>query len=144
MLTMQSQDAKERIVHEAARLLRPGGKYGIHEVALAPETMPVEVAEQICRELTGAIRHNVLPLTTGAWRALLNADGFRVVGEHTAPMHLLEPRRLIADEGTLGAIRFAWNMARDRESRRRVLQMRRVFKKYREHLSAVALIAVRQ
>lgn len=143
MLTMQSTKIKERIVTEAARLLVPGGRYGIHEIALSPDTLPAELSEQISHELSTSIHHAVRPITVDAWRRLLHAHSFHVTAMHTAPMHLLEPRRLLADEGTLGAIRFAWNMARDRESRRRVMQMRHVFKKYREHLSAVVLVAVR-
>ena len=55
-------------------------------------------------------------------------------------MHLLEPRRLIADEGVTGAMRCAWNLARDKDSRHRVKQMRSVFRKYREYLLATAII----
>lgn len=143
MLTMQSATAKDRIVAGAARLLSPTGRYGIHEVALTPDTLPAETSEEICRELSGAIHHAVRPLTVPGWRSLLESHGFRVSTVHTAAMHLLEPRRLLADEGTMGALKFAWNMARDQESRRRVLQMRGVFRKYRDHLSAVVMVAAK-
>ena len=55
-------------------------------------------------------------------------------------MHLLEPRRMIQDEGLLGTLRFGFNLLCDREARRRVLAMRRVFSKYRDHLAAIMLI----
>jgi hypothetical protein len=55
-------------------------------------------------------------------------------------MHLLEPRRIIQDEGVFGAMRFAFNLLCNRDARRRVLAMRRVFSKYRNHLAAVMLI----
>jgi hypothetical protein len=143
MLTMQTAAAKRRIVAEAARLVAPGGRYGIHEVALSPESLPAEMIEQISGELTGAIHHAVRPLTVGGWRSLLELHGFRLTAAHTAPLHLLEPRRLVADEGAIGAMRFAWNVARDHESRQRVLQMRQVFRKYSEHLTAVVMVATR-
>lgn len=144
MLTMQTDSAKRRIIEEAARLLVKGGRYGIHEMALAPDTLPPEVARLIGKELTDAIHHSVVPLTVADWRELLESCGFRVVAEHRAPMHLLEPRRLFADEGAAGALRFAFNMARDRESRKRVLAMRDVFREHAEELKAVSLVAVRQ
>ena len=55
-------------------------------------------------------------------------------------MHLLEPWRIMQDEGVFGALRFAINLLCNREARRRVLAMRRVFSKYRDHLAAVMLI----
>lgn len=142
MLTMQPPQAKSRIVSEAARLLAPGGRYGIHEVALAPDTLPEAVAAEIRRDLSGAIHHTVLPATLAEWKSLLEAHGLHVVAEQTSPMHLLEPRRLLADEGVRGAMKFAWNLCRDAESRRRVLHMRQVFQKHRAHLMAVAMVGV--
>ena len=38
MLTMQGDAAKHAIVAEAARVLRPRGRYAIHELALTPDT----------------------------------------------------------------------------------------------------------
>jgi hypothetical protein len=60
-----------------------------------------------------------------------------------ASMSLLEPGRLIRDEGFAGALRFAWNLLNDSEARRRVFEMRSVFKRYRRELGAVALIAIK-
>jgi ubiquinone/menaquinone biosynthesis C-methylase UbiE len=42
MLTMQGDPAKHAIVAEASRVLRPGGRYAIHELALTPETISDE------------------------------------------------------------------------------------------------------
>ncbi len=56
-------------------------------------------------------------------------------------MTLLQPRRVIADEGLLGALRFAKSVALNREARKRVLTMRATFRKHRERLTAVAIIA---
>ncbi|MDP1910456.1 MAG: SAM-dependent methyltransferase, partial [Hyphomicrobium sp.] len=58
-----------------------------------------------------------------------------------APMNLLRPARLIADEGIWGALKFARNVVADRDARRRVLLMRGVFHKHRAHLSAISIIA---
>jgi len=89
MLTMQSDSQKARIVREALRLLRPGGRYGIHELAVALD----EVPEELNRDLARAIRVGARPLTPSGWRALLEAEGFRVECTRTAPMQLLAPGR---------------------------------------------------
>ena len=43
MLTMQGDPAKHAIVAEASRVLRPGGRYAIHELALTPDTISDEI-----------------------------------------------------------------------------------------------------
>jgi SAM-dependent methyltransferase len=141
MLSMQMASAKSRIVAEAARLLKPGGRYGIHELCLVPDDIEPSIGEAIGRELSSDIHVGVRPLTIGEWRDLLSNAGLTVVQEHRAAMHLLEPARIVRDEGLLRAIRFAWNVARKGEGRRRVLAMRRTFRKYRRHLAAVVLVA---
>ena len=59
-------------------------------------------------------------------------------------MSLLEPGRLVKDEEVMGALRFALNVLRDGEARRRVFEMRRIFRRNRKILGAVALVATRQ
>jgi hypothetical protein len=59
----------------------------------------------------------------------------------TAPMALLQPRRLLADEGLRVALRFAGNVLIHRDARKRVLTMRCTFRRHRHHLAAVATIA---
>ena len=140
MLSMQTPEQKSRIVREAHRLLKPGGRYGIHELCLIPDDLDENTKSAIQNELSAVIHHGTRPLTIAEWQGLLEAEGFSVQADAQAPMHLLEPRRMIQDEGMLGALRFAFNLLCNREARRRVLAMRRVFSKYRDHLAAVVLI----
>jgi SAM-dependent methyltransferase len=142
MLTMQTDETKRRIVREAARLLKPGGRYAIHEMCLR-DGVAGAAREDVERALSGVVHHGVRPLTVSEWRGLLGAEGFRVTAVETAPMALLEPARVVSDEGLFRALRFAFNVLRDREARRRVFEMRRVFRRRREQLAAVALCAVR-
>jgi hypothetical protein len=74
----------------------------------------------------------------------MKAEGFEIQSEVRAPMHLLEPRRLLSDEGLKGSLRFVWNVVRDREARGRVLMMRNVFRRYQANLAAVTLICVKR
>jgi SAM-dependent methyltransferase len=143
MLSMQLPAAKARIVAEAVRLLRPGGRYGIHELCLLPDDVPREIREAIASDLSDEIHVGVRPLTSMEWRQLLESAGLVVTSVETAPMHLLEPRRLVQDEGLFHAIRFIFNVVRHQAARRCVLTMRRVFRKYKQHLAAVAVVAVK-
>lgn len=141
MLTMQSDAAKHAIVAEASRVLRPGGRYGIHELALTPDTVSDAVKTDVRQSLARAIKVNARPLTVAEWTRLLTDHGLVVDHVASAPMALLEPRRLVADEGLLGAIRFAKNLLIHRDARRRVIQMRRTFRRHRQQLTAAAIVA---
>ncbi len=143
MLTMQPDAAKRRIVREAHRLLAPSGRYGIHELCLTPDDLDPSIAAEIRAALSGSIHVGARPLTVAEWRGLLTEAGFTVEAEATTPMHLLEPRRLIADEGLPRALRIAGRLARDRAARRRVREMRGIFRRYQAHLAAVSLVAAR-
>ncbi len=141
MLTMQAPVQKERIIQEAARLLKPGGRYGIHEMSLAPDKIDLTLRKQVCKDLAQAIRVNVAPLTALEWMQLLENNGFRVLSVHTAPMHLLHFGRLIQDEGWRGVAKMAGNLLKNRPAMRRVLQMRRQFVKHASQLQAISIVA---
>jgi SAM-dependent methyltransferase len=141
MLTMQGDAAKRAIVGEASRVLRPHGRYAIHELALTPDTVSEDVSTDIRQSLARAIKVNARPLTIAEWSRLLADHGLVVDHLATAPMALLQPRRVIADEGFIGALRFGKNVLINRDARKRVLTMRRTFRKHRERLTAVAIVA---
>lgn len=143
MLTMQPADTKRQIIHEAHRLLKKGGRYGIHEMCMLAEDVSDETREKTERDLTGVVHHGVRPLTVNEWRSLLESEGFTIQSVNNAPMSLLEPGRLIRDEGLAGAIRFFSNVMRDSEARRRVLEMRSTFRRNRKNLGAIAITAIR-
>jgi SAM-dependent methyltransferase len=141
MLTMQGDMAKRAIVAEAWRVLRPGGRYAIHELALTPDTVSDVVKTDVRQSLARAIKVNARPLTLAEWTQLLTYQGLVIDHVATAPMALLEPRRLVADEGFPGALRFAKNLLIHRDARKRVIQMRRTFRRHRERLTATAIVA---
>lgn len=141
MLSMQSPEHKALIVQEAYRTLRPQGRYAIHELAIVPDDVSANVKQDIESALSSAIHVGARPLTPSEWRHLLESAGFCVECIRLAPMNLLRPARLIADEGLWGALRFMRNVAADGAARRRVLRMRRTFHKHRAHLSAISIIA---
>lgn len=141
MLTMQGERGKRAIIAEAVRLLRPGGRYAIHELGLAPDDVDPEVATEIRQALARSIKVNARPLTVAEWTALLAEVGLRVESVETGRMALLEPRRNLSDEGLVGCARVLANLVRHPAARRRVLAMRTVFRRHRRSLIAVAIVA---
>ncbi|HEY9857354.1 MAG TPA: methyltransferase domain-containing protein [Stenomitos sp.] len=141
MLTMQPEVMKAKIVREAFRCLRSGGRYGIHELSLVPDDLSAEVKAEIGRDLSSTIKVGARPLTVAEWRSLLEAAGFQVESIATTSMSLLETWRVLQDEGLGGSLRIVWNTLRDRQARRRVLEMRSVFRRHATRMGAVAIVA---
>lgn len=144
MLSMQTAEHKRLIAAEAFRLLRSGGHYGIHELAVIPDDMPSDQQREIDRALSSVIHVGARPLSAREWKALLEGVGFRVVAIGYAPMHLLRPLRLVQDEGILGALRLLKNLMVDNAARHRVMAMRWAFERYRRNLSAIYVVAQKE
>jgi len=141
MLTMNTDRAKGQIIAEVVRILRPGGRYAIHELALMPDDIAEEIATEVRLSLARSIKVNARPLTIAEWRALLEEAGLVVETVETAPMSLLKVRRVIADEGILGTLKIGVNYLRDAEARKRVTGMWRTFQKHQKSIIAVAIVA---
>src|SRR5699024_5057067 len=113
-------------------------------LGLVPEDLSEDIQTEIRRGLARPIKVNARPLTLTQWTEVLDANGFKVIRVSPAPMALSQPRRIIAGEGLVGALRFVKNLLLNPDARKRVLQMRRTFNTYRDHLNAVAIVATRK
>lgn len=142
-VTLETDDGKRRILAEANRLLGSGGRLGLHELLLLPDDLPEEHKGEIQRQLSRSIRVRSRPLTRNEWRRLLETAGFQVGFEATAPMHLLNARRFVRDEGVAGTLRFLGNAARHPEALPRLGDMWATFRRQRRHLAAIALVATK-
>ncbi len=143
VLTIQSEQGKADIIAEGKRLLRPGGRYLLHELAVKDDEATDADRAAIRSALAHAMHVSARPKTILDWRDMLEAQGLRVEQVLTSPLALLEPRRVISDEGLVGALRFARNVFRDRATRRRVVAMARTLRAHKKVLHAVGLVAVR-
>jgi Methylase involved in ubiquinone/menaquinone biosynthesis len=141
MLTMHADHRKTEIIKEAYRILKPGGYYAIHELGLTPDAICKELKDKIQRELAMNIKVNARPLTQSEWVSILEKEGFRIRALEINPMHLLEPYRIVDDEGFLNAIKIGANILCNSKARVRILQMRRTFKKYQKHINAIVVMA---
>ena len=141
MLTMQGEKAKRAIISEAVRLLAPGGRYAIHELAVQPDDIDEELHTRIRQDLARAIHVNARPLTCEQWAELLEECGLVVETIQTAPMALLDFSRNVRDEGFAQTLRIIRNVLSDRELRARVLGMRKTFRTYQDSMCGVTIVA---
>ncbi|MBN9614328.1 MAG: class I SAM-dependent methyltransferase [Acidobacteriales bacterium] len=144
LLSMQTPQQKNRIVAEACRLLAAGGRYGIHELCLLPNDIPDSLRQEIQAAMSRDIHVGVQPLCRDEWIRLFRQNGLKVTWSGEAPMHLLEPRRLLQDEGLMGSLRIAFRVATRPELGSRFRSMRRLFAQYGEHLGAISLVGERE
>lgn len=140
MLSMQRPEQKNRIFAEARRLLAPYGRYGIHELCFLPDDISPSLRREIQAELSKEIHVGVQLLTRPEWIATFERNGMAVTWSSEEPMHLLEPWRVLGDEGLIGGTRIALNVLTKPVLRQRVLAMRRLFRKYEKHLGAIAMV----
>ncbi|MBS1572327.1 MAG: class I SAM-dependent methyltransferase [Bacteroidetes bacterium] len=141
MLTMQIDHRKAEIIQEAARILKKDGLYIIHELGLIPNDIDENFKKEILVNLSKAGKVNARPLTSVEWKELLENNGFEILKILQSPMKLLEPKRLIDDEGFLGVIRILINLIRKPKARTTVFQMKKIFGQYQENLVAIGIVA---
>ncbi|OAX54161.1 hypothetical protein A5N15_11285 [Rothia kristinae] len=139
VLSTLGDEEKAAVLAEAHRILRPGGVCGVHELALRPGQLSALEQEGIRRNLARELRLPARPLTvrTGGPRPVA---GLRPEQMKLVPMSMLQPRRMLADEGAAGVLRILGNMARRPRAARRAQRMHRVFWDHRRHLSGMALV----
>ncbi|MBI1669707.1 class I SAM-dependent methyltransferase [Capnocytophaga periodontitidis] len=141
MLTMQPLEHKKAIIAEAFRILKPGGYYAIHELGLQPDNVSDEVKNDVFKELSANIRVHARPMTSSEWKALFEEQGFKVVKEQHNAMLLLENKRVWQDEGIFRTLKFFFNLFTHPDLRKRVMNMKKTFRKHQKNLDAIALVA---
>ncbi len=141
MLTMQADHRKSEIMNEACRILKKGGLYAIHELSLIPDDISNSEKKTIQKRLAQLSKVNARPLTASEWTTLIERSGFRVRKVLYSPMKLLEMKRILRDEGFFHTLQIGFNVMRQAGIRQRVMEMRKVFKNYKDHLQGIAIIA---
>ncbi|MCO5249132.1 MAG: methyltransferase domain-containing protein [Chitinophagales bacterium] len=141
MLSMHANQRKMRIIKEAARILKPGGLYAIHELELNLAGESEEKQVKIQRDLALVSHVNARPQTIEEWSKLLEDEGFEVIDIQRRPLKVLDPSRIVADEGILQTLKIGYNVLTMPKARKRVLAMRKTFKAHDKNLNAVAILA---
>ena len=141
MLTMQADHRKSEIISEAFRILKKGGMYAIHELGLMPNEIDPKIKGDIQRRLAQVIKVNARPLTQDEWCTLLRNEGFKIKEMYASPMHLLEPKRMLNDEGLLRTLKIGFNILTHPKAKKKIMKMRAVFREHEKQMTAFGIIA---
>ncbi|MEB3179898.1 MAG: methyltransferase domain-containing protein [Nostocaceae cyanobacterium] len=136
ILSMQSSSGKAKILAGIHNKLKLGGKFLSHEL------LARDKEEEIRADLAQVIRVNTTPLSESNWINICNHAGLEVQKQQTDGMSLLNLRRIFQEEGIVNSLRIFWNILTHPPIRKRVLEMRSIFQKYRQELGYIILCAV--
>jgi len=136
MLSMQSREQKIELWRKPGDFLLPEDGTESTNCVTRLKIFPTIFRHEIQAALSKEIHVGVQPLSHSGWIRLFEQNGLKVTWSTESPMHLLEPQRILRDEGLRGSLRVAFNIARDPKLRQRIFAMRRLFTKYRKHLCA--------
>jgi len=140
MLTIHSPETKNLMMKEIFRMLKPNGRYAMQEITILPEGLDEMTSKTMLHEIIKAVRHPAWPNTIEQWHELLDLNGFEIIEEFQRPVLLLEPERLLEDEGAESALRFSWNVIDNEVAVKRIRKIRTVFQRYRENLCGYCVV----
>lgn len=139
MLTMYADKAKERLVAEYYRVLKPGGRLLTHDIMYTQSSF--DDAEQTA--LQNVVKSHVSPMSQARWQAMFLSAGFATFACHHGAMTLMSPRGLIKDEGLASAVKIVFNGLGKSRNRPRFLAMMRFFQRQRQQLNFIACCATK-
>ncbi|HTL89281.1 MAG TPA: class I SAM-dependent methyltransferase [Leptolyngbya sp.] len=146
ILTMQSPPGKAKLLRSIHDRLKPGGRFLSHELLVISDSSGVDGANreaEIHRALAQSIRVNSTPLTEAHWIEACKTADLSVSQHQTGAMGLLNPARIVADEGWGSAAKFFWKVLTQAQLRQRILSMRQVFQQYKSELGYIVFVAER-
>jgi SAM-dependent methyltransferase len=148
VLTPLTHDEKVAVVTEAARLLPPGGRLGLHELCLTPrpgwnETLDHELAGQVQDDLEAHAGPGLHPLALDQWRDVVEQGGLVVTATRVGEAEPPSITTLLRDEGWRGLMRAAGHGARDWTSVSRLRGLSYCMSHHTEGLGAIVVIAER-
>lgn len=143
LLTGLSRPSKLAVLEEAARVLRPGGRIGVHELCVLEGPWGETPAEDIVAELSAFRNGGLKPLTESGWRALVEEAGLSMAGTALGATELPTLAAMARQEGPRGAARAMGALLRPGSDFLRVKRSVESATRHRDRLAAIVVIAER-
>lgn len=128
-------------LREAARVLRAGGRLGLHELAVVEDSPGEDEEARVVADLALDDGSGLHARTVEGWRAMVREAGLIVLGATTGPVVTAMPRDLAREIGPRHALRLLPDLARDGGRRGAALGARVAVDRHLPRLRAVVLLA---
>jgi len=138
MLTMLSNNNKEKAIQNYYDVLKPGGMLLTHDVCLLTDDKILQ--KKIIKDLSRAINVHVEPKTVKDWEDSFSK--FSSVQSFYRYMTLMNPKGMIDDEGLLNTLSIV-RKGLFGKHKKQFKQMFKVFKKYKKYLGFIAICSVK-
>ena len=148
LLTPLTPGDKRAVLMEAARLLPPGGRFGVHELCLVPDPSwdneaDARIAERIAEEFSASAGSQLAPLRESEWHRLITDAGLVVTATRTGPLEVPTLRTLIRDVGLAEFIKGLPGRAFHWSALRCLRELSYLLARRSEHLGAIVIVAER-
>ena len=143
LLTRLPAEGKAAVIAEAARILRSGGRLGLHEVALAipaDDADPEAAERQLLADIAADGTESLHPLTPAGWRAAV-AERLVPTGMITGPLDVRPMRDLLRGVGLKPALALAKGVLGDAGERAEGAHQRTALELNHRWLGAVVIVA---
>jgi len=143
LLTGIPVDAQSAVLRESARLLRPNGLVGFHELAITrggPGSISPAV---LATEFAAADRGGLYPHTEDEWRQLINDAGLEFVGANHFAVVIPSAKDVIRDEGPRRGLEILGKVARPGATSSQLKNAINGIARAQDRLTGVVLIARR-
>jgi SAM-dependent methyltransferase len=134
LLATLDDDAAAAVVAEARRVLRPGGRVALHDLAPGDPPLPGEAEEDLAAV-------GLRPRAARDLRALAEGAGFVVIGSLVGRLALRAPHELMREAGPRTALRATGEIARDGSLRSAVPATRQALERRELALRSAVVVA---
>jgi ubiquinone/menaquinone biosynthesis C-methylase UbiE len=131
VLVLVDDQDKVKVVEEAARVLKAGGRSGWSELSWGKEPTQAFLAAAATETCSKGIAN---AMTFEGWATLFQQGGLKDLKVHKVMFHVRGLAGIMADEGALNGIRILYKFLSDSRIRARMRRLNAFFNTYPEYL----------
>lgn len=143
LLTALSDARKVAVLEEAMRIVRPGGRVGLHEICILPGPWDGPTPADVRAAMAPAVAGGLRPLDEPAWRALVHGVGLHVRGTSLGSVVLPDLATLVRGEGPREAGRVMQRFMQPGRASRRARAALYSLQTWMPRLASIVIVAER-
>jgi len=143
LLSGLSDESKLAVLRESARILRPNGLLGLHELCISDAAAWTEPAAAVRERMSPEVQGGIRAHTEAEWRAFVTAAGLEFVGASHSALMIPGAREVIREAGLRRGLEILGRATRPGVTATHTRNAINNLTRERDRLSAVVIIARR-